>query len=124
MAEGQGCSLSSRTQIVACAPFSSRPPSPFESYHKKTSFQVLSYFAGGGTGIRTLEALAGLTVFKTAAIDRSAIPPRASRVKSLEKYLKNARPSIVTFLNHHRILFVDDERLVNRLYHFFIKNYG
>ena len=32
--------------------------------------------AGGGTGIRTLETFAGLTVFKTAAFDRSAIPPK------------------------------------------------
>ena len=32
--------------------------------------------SGGGRGIRTLETLAGLTVFKTVAIDHSAIPPR------------------------------------------------
>ena len=30
---------------------------------------------GGGSGIRTHETLAGLTVFKTVAIDHSAIPP-------------------------------------------------
>lgn len=30
---------------------------------------------GGGRGIRTPETLAGLTVFKTAAIDHSASPP-------------------------------------------------
>ncbi len=30
---------------------------------------------GGGKGIRTLEPLAGLTVFKTVAFVRSAIPP-------------------------------------------------
>ena len=30
---------------------------------------------GGGGGIRTHETLAGLTVFKTAAIDHSATPP-------------------------------------------------
>ena len=32
---------------------------------------------GGGTGIRTLETLSRLTVFKTAAFNHSAIPPRA-----------------------------------------------
>ena len=31
--------------------------------------------AGGGRGIRTPEGLSTLTVFKTAAFDRSAIPP-------------------------------------------------
>jgi hypothetical protein len=31
--------------------------------------------SGGGGGIRTPEALAGLTVFKTAAFNRSATPP-------------------------------------------------
>ncbi len=31
---------------------------------------------GGGRGIRTLETFAGLTVFKTVAIDHSAIPPK------------------------------------------------
>ncbi len=32
--------------------------------------------SGGGGGIRTPETLAGLTVFKTAAFNRSATPPR------------------------------------------------
>ena len=36
---------------------------------------------GGETGIRTLETLAGLTVFKTAAIDRSAISPLYLRAR-------------------------------------------
>ena len=31
---------------------------------------------GGGGGIRTHETLSGLTVFKTAAIDHSATPPK------------------------------------------------
>jgi hypothetical protein len=31
--------------------------------------------AGGGGGIRTPETLSGLTVFKTAAFNRSATPP-------------------------------------------------
>ena len=31
---------------------------------------------GGGRGIRTPDTLSGTTVFKTAAINRSAIPPR------------------------------------------------
>jgi len=33
------------------------------------------YFDGGGGGIRTHETLSGLTVFKTAAFNRSATPP-------------------------------------------------
>ncbi len=41
--------------------------------------QVLSKFwnagFGGGRGIRTPETLTGLTVFKTAAFNHSAIPP-------------------------------------------------
>ena len=32
--------------------------------------------SGGGTGIRTPERVSPLTVFKTAAFDRSAIPPQ------------------------------------------------
>jgi hypothetical protein len=32
--------------------------------------------AGGGSRIRTHEEVTPLTVFKTAAIDHSAIPPR------------------------------------------------
>src|SRR5262245_9566961 len=35
------------------------------------------WVASGGTGIRTLEGLAPLAVFKTAAFGRSAIPPEA-----------------------------------------------
>ena len=35
--------------------------------------------SGGGTGIRTLERVSPLTVFKTAAFDRSAIPPQDDR---------------------------------------------
>jgi hypothetical protein len=31
---------------------------------------------GGGGGIRTHETLSGLTVFKTAAFNRSATPPK------------------------------------------------
>jgi integrase len=38
------------------------------------------YFDGGGGGIRTHETLSGLTVFKTAAFNRSATPPK---IKSL-----------------------------------------
>ena len=34
---------------------------------------------GGGRRIRTFEPLSGLTVFKTAAIDHSAIPPLTLR---------------------------------------------
>ena len=45
------------------------------------SFRILLDFPrtryGGGTGIRTLETLSRLTVFKTAAFNHSAIPPRA-----------------------------------------------
>ena len=33
---------------------------------------------GGGGGIRTHETLSGLTVFKTAAFNRSATPPKLS----------------------------------------------
>ncbi len=32
---------------------------------------------GGGRGIRTPDTLSGTTVFKTAAINRSAIPPQS-----------------------------------------------
>ncbi len=35
---------------------------------------------GGGGGIRTHEALSGLTVFKTAAFNHSATPPFLSRL--------------------------------------------
>jgi hypothetical protein len=34
---------------------------------------------GGGSGIRTHDALAGITVFKTVAFVHSAIPPRLGR---------------------------------------------
>ena len=36
---------------------------------------TLRLSSGGGTGIRTPERVSPLTVFKTAAFDRSAIPP-------------------------------------------------
>src|SRR4029450_4246726 len=35
------------------------------------------YKTGGGRGIRTPDTLSGTTVFKTAAINHSAIPPQA-----------------------------------------------
>jgi hypothetical protein len=46
------------------------------------NLQVLKYHnvintAGGGSRIRTHEGLAPLTVFKTAAFNHSAIPPRS-----------------------------------------------
>src|SRR6185295_10550615 len=34
---------------------------------------------GGGRGIRTPDTLSGTTVFKTAAINHSAIPPKSAR---------------------------------------------
>ena len=39
--------------------------------------------AGGGRGIRTPGTVSGTTVFKTAAIDRSAIPPRAPDYRTI-----------------------------------------
>ncbi len=38
------------------------------------------YYNGGETGIRTLEPLARLTVFKTVAFDHSAISPQYSGI--------------------------------------------
>jgi hypothetical protein len=38
---------------------------------------------GGGRGIRTPDTLSGTTVFKTAAINHSAIPPLEGRFVSL-----------------------------------------
>ena len=38
----------------------------------------LQGMSGGGTGIRTQETLSRLTVFKTAAFNHSAIPPRGA----------------------------------------------
>jgi hypothetical protein len=56
--------------------------SPLESWAFKRVFnvktQVLShpgFLIGGGKGIRTPGTREGTTVFKTAAFDRSAIPP-------------------------------------------------
>ena len=52
--------------------------------HKKTAVAVVGlsqrdavvvHRNNGGSRIRTYEALASLAVFKTAAFDRSAIPP-------------------------------------------------
>ena len=37
----------------------------------------LRWFCGGGRGIRTPGTVSRTAVFKTAAIDHSAIPPRA-----------------------------------------------
>src|SRR5687768_16898901 len=37
----------------------------------------MASYLNGGAGIRTLETLAGLPVFKTGAIDHSATPPAA-----------------------------------------------
>src|SRR5262245_12293561 len=48
---------------------------------------------GGGTGIRTLETLAGLPVFKTGAFDRSAIPPRGRRGEQRSRGSHAARRS-------------------------------
>ncbi len=45
---------------------------------KERRSHALREVRGGGGGIRTLETLAGLTVFKTVAIDHSATPPRAA----------------------------------------------
>ena len=42
--------------------------------------QRLKCIRGGGTGIRTQERVSPLTVFKTAAFDRSAIPPFSARL--------------------------------------------
>ena len=43
---------------------------------KLTLGQLASAKVGGGRGIRTPDTLSGTTVFKTAAINRSAIPPQ------------------------------------------------
>jgi hypothetical protein len=42
---------------------------------KINDYSSLMGLLGGGGGIRTPGALAGTTVFKTAAIDHSATPP-------------------------------------------------
>jgi hypothetical protein len=49
---------------------------PASRSHERSERSVLK--VGGGRGIRTPETLSGSTVFKTAAINRSAIPPRAA----------------------------------------------
>ena len=52
---------------------SNKNPPLFISFWKE--FWKIFHFNGGETGIRTPERLAPLTVFKTAAFDRSAISP-------------------------------------------------
>ena len=49
-------------------------PSPSRSYKRKQRYRVV-FCTRGGRGIRTLERLSPLTVFKTAAFNHSAIPP-------------------------------------------------
>ena len=43
-----------------------------------SNYRMLREYIGGGRGIRTPGTVSGPTVFKTAAIDRSAIPPRVA----------------------------------------------
>ena len=49
--------------------------------HERTPHQAHGIRCGGGTGIRTLEPLAGLHALQACAIDRSAIPPCATLVR-------------------------------------------
>ena len=44
---------------------------------------------GGGTGIRTLEGLAPLAVFKTAAFVRSAIPPGRESIEPRVRMIRS-----------------------------------
>jgi hypothetical protein len=46
---------------------------------------------GGGGGIRTHETLSGLTVFKTAAFDRSATPPATLSLTGKHPRFKSRR---------------------------------
>jgi hypothetical protein len=50
------------------------------SHAAKGCLRTIQRMNGGGGGIRTHETLSGLTVFKTAAFNRSATPPK---IKSL-----------------------------------------
>ena len=53
---------------------------------------------GGGTGIRTLDGLAPMPVFKTGAFNRSAIPPnKRLRFKKLAGKLINPFLSVKRF---------------------------
>ena len=54
------------------------------------SVGVLQNRNGGGTGIRTQERVSPLTVFKTAAFDRSAIPPLEEAVDRAKSPLCSA----------------------------------
>ena len=72
-----------RSTTVPCAAalmmFTGKGPGRRRSARRCCSWRGFSVTAGlrfgGGRGIRTPGALSGTTVFKTAAIDRSAIPP-------------------------------------------------
>src|SRR5262249_49973029 len=53
---------------------------------------------GGGGGIRTPETLAGLTVFKTAAFNRSATPPRRLFYTLTDSYKTKPRPPVAYYM--------------------------
>src|SRR5262249_15985839 len=52
-----------------------------------------------GGGIRTPETLAGLTVFKTAAFNRSATPPRRLFYTLTDSYKTKPRPPVAYWLH-------------------------
>jgi hypothetical protein len=70
-----------------------------QRYHRFVSRKLLILnIDGGGRGIRTPGTLSGTTVFKTAGINRSPIPPRG-----VKQYLDcTAKPAISVSMGHQQ----------------------
>src|SRR5437867_11021739 len=66
--------------------WSSGPHLPTASLHPSAE-------SGGGRGIRTPGTLPGTVVFKTTAIDHSAIPPRQSSILVARLQRRSPRPA-------------------------------
>ena len=80
--------------ISSCQPTPSRRSSRWNSTRAKAD--------GGGRGIRTPGTLPGTVVFKTTAIDHSAIPPAFARGSTASE-LRRDKPAFASV--HHRACF-------------------
>jgi hypothetical protein len=60
-----------------------------QNFTQKNSDEEKILQRGGGGGIRTPETLSGLTVFKTAAFNRSATPPLLSLTGNGRRFQMN-----------------------------------
>gem|GEM_PF-5933949 len=94
MANARGFAADNRIRVFVAA---ARPDVSFAdqigAFLHNEGFQPLldRYESGGGSGIRTHGGLASTLVFKTSALNHSAIPPEPRRVPASQRRRKRAK---------------------------------